>query len=165
VVDLMGEEFLGQSNDLRSAYETQIRQVYGLTDIFDSEMEDAGGLNNEGLEIEITDRSIAAEQKFLSDSPFDELLDILGYEDWTLRFVPPRETDLDEQRKTLEVLKRAAQLGLDATYEDGEPVIQDGPVEAPAEPEPGGGPGGEGDLGLDAPADTPSHTEEGSPNQ
>ncbi|MFB6189344.1 MAG: hypothetical protein ABEI57_05625 [Halapricum sp.] len=131
VVDVMGDEFLGQSEQLRKRYETAIRQTFGVSDVFESELDDAGGLNNEGLQLEVTDRSIASEQKFLTDGPFDELLDILGYDNWQLSFVPQREADIDEQLKSLEALERASKLGLDARWEDGEPIIEDGDVEAP----------------------------------
>lgn len=135
VVDVMGDQFLGQSEDLRKRFENHIRTVFGVTDVFDSELEDAGGLNNEGLQLEVTDRSIAAAQQDYSDGPYDELLRYLGYEDWRIKFVPPREQDLQEQRNAVALLREAAEIGLPARMENGEPVIGDGEAEAPAQPD------------------------------
>jgi hypothetical protein len=136
VIDVMGEELLGQSEDLRKRYENHIRTVFGVTDVFDSELEDAGGLNNEGLQLEVTDRSIAAAQQDYSDGPYDELLRYLGYEDWRVGFVPPREQDLEEQRQAVRLLREAAGIGLPARMENGQPVIGDGEAEAPAQAAP-----------------------------
>lgn len=138
VIDVMGDEFLGQSEELRKRFENHIRTVFGVTDVFDSELEDAGGLNNEGLQLEVTDRSIAAAQQDYSDGPYEELLRHLGYEDWLVKFVPARETDLQEQREAVRLLREAAEIGLPARMENGEPVIGDGEAEAPQQPAPGG---------------------------
>lgn len=131
VIDVMGDELLGQSEELRKRYENHIRTVFGVTDVFDSELEDAGGLNNEGLQLEVTDRSIASAQQDYSDGPYDELLRYLGYEDWVVKFVPPREQDLEEQRQAVQLLREAAEIGLPARMENGEPVVGDGEAEAP----------------------------------
>lgn len=146
VIDVMGDEFLGQSEELRKRYENHIRTVFGVTDVFDSELEDAGGLNNEGLQLEVTDRSIAAAQQDYSDGPYDELLRYLGYSDWCVKFVPPREQDIQEQREAVQLLREAAEIGLPARMENGEPVIGDGDAEPPAQ---GGGPDGDPDGGPD----------------
>lgn len=130
VVDVMGDEFLGQSEEMRKRFESQIRTTFGLSDVHDSEMGDGGGLNNEGLQLEVTDRSVASAQQELVGGPYRELLDILGYGDWAFRFVPPREADLEERKQQLDVLHKAGQLGLDARLEDGEAVIGDGAVDA-----------------------------------
>jgi hypothetical protein len=139
VIDVMGDEFLGQSENLRKRYESQIRQVFGVTDVFDSELEDAGGLNNEGLQIEVTDRSIAAAQQELAGGAYEELLSVLGYEDWQVGFVPPREEDVEERRQQVKLLREAAEIGLTARLENGEPVIEDGEAEAPQQGPPLGG--------------------------
>lgn len=135
VVDTMGDEFLGQSHELRKKFESQIRNTFGITDAQDSEMEDAGGLNAEGLQLEVTDRSIASAQKKLADGPLDRLLSNIGFEDWQLRYVPPQETALDDREQQMDVLRKAAEIGLPARMEDGEVKIGDGEAAAPESPE------------------------------
>jgi len=168
VVDTMGDEFLGQSHDLRKKFESQIRNTFGITDAQDSEMEDAGGLNNEGLQLEVTDRSVASAQQKLADGPLDRLLSILGYDDWLARYVPPQETKLDDLEQSLDIARKAEEVGVGARIEDGEVKVNDGEAElqdqgAWEEPSVGGvAPGQQGPPSPETPGE-PRQSAEGSP--
>ncbi len=129
VIDLMDDELRGQNQEIKKSYKSDIRNQFGVTDVFDSELEDAGGLNNEGLQLEVTDRHIATAQRDLMTGPLDELAKIVGIEDWKIAFVPPQDTDLDELEQKVGVGQDAADAGLDARLEDEELVIDDGEFE------------------------------------
>ena len=157
VIDMMSDEILGQSDQLKSDYKSDIRGVYGLTDAQDSDLEDAGGLNNEGLQLEINDRDKAAAQQDLRDGPLRKLMDVLGYDDWQLTFVPPQREE--EDPSTLETVRAAAtakQNGIPFEIEDGrvEIIDSDGPVdvdEPAGEDAPGDGPDGGAPTEVDPP--------------
>jgi len=143
VIDMMSDEILGQSDQLKKDYKSDIRSVYGLTDAQDSELDDAGGLNNEGLQLEVNDREKAAAQQDLRDGPLQKLMDVLGYDDWQLTFVPPQREE--EEPSTLETIQAAAtakQNGIPIEIEDGQVQIldTDGPMDVD-EPDAGAGEG------------------------
>lgn len=128
-IDLMDDELRGQNDAIKKRYKSDIRQQFGVTDVFDSELEDAGGLNNEGLQLEVTDRHVASAQKKLMRDPLDELMKILGYTDYRVTFVPPQVEDLDSLEQKIKIGTDAANAGLDARLEDEELEIDDGEFE------------------------------------
>ena len=141
VVDLMNDDLLGQDDQIKQRYKSDIRTQFGVTDVFDSELEDAGGLNNEGLQMEVTDREVASFQHDLATGPLDDLAKLLGLTDWQFAFVPPRETETKERMEKIDLGGKAAKNGLDASWEGGEVAIKDGEFEEPDEggpPLPGG---------------------------
>lgn len=140
VIDMMADQLRGQSDALRSDYKSDIRSVYGLTDAQDSDLEEAGGLNNEGLQLEINDRDKAAAHQELRSGPLDKLMRILGFDDWEISFVPPEREE--EELSTLERVRAASiaeQNGISYQIEDGciSLVDTDGPIDP--EPAQGGG--------------------------
>lgn len=141
-VEMMDDNLMGQDQEIKKQYKSDIRTQFGVTDVFDSELEDAGGLNNEGLQLEVTDRTIAASQHDLATGPLDDLMKLLGFEDWRISFVPQRARDLDEMEQKLSIGERASKAGLEASWEDDDVSIDDGDFEAAEEPDAGGGLGG-----------------------
>jgi len=130
VMDLMDDELLGQDQEIKKQYKSDIRTQFGVTDVFDSELEDAGGLNNEGLQLEVTDRSIASAQQKMQDGPLDELMRSLGFDDWRIAFVPESDRDLEALEKKVGIGEDAAGAGLEARLENGELEVEDGEFEA-----------------------------------
>ncbi|UIO98889.1 hypothetical protein Hbl1158_10120 [Halobaculum sp. CBA1158] len=130
IVDTMPDELLGQNGDLKKDFKSDIRQAFGITDVFDSELEDAGGLNNEGLQIEVTDRSIASQQHDYVTGWLDTLAKRLGIEDWMIAFVPGQDQDVDSLQDNIKTAAMADKAGLDARLEDGEVEVADGDVNA-----------------------------------
>ena len=141
VIDLMSDELLGQNSEVKDQFKQDIRTHFGVTNVFDSELKDAGGLNNEGLQMEVTDRTIASAMHDTVAGPLDELAKTMGINDYIFEFVPPQDTDIEDLRKQIQVGTSASQAGLDARLEDNKTVIADGEFEA-AEEEGGGGLGG-----------------------
>jgi len=135
VIDAMPDQLLGQSSEIKQDFKQDIRQAIGISDVHDSDLQDAGGLNNEGLQLEVTDRDIASQQHDYVEGWLDTLAKRLGIDDWRIEFVPSTEDDkgpLDLQR-TLRAGQLAAESGLDARIEDGDLVIDNGDFEAPPE--------------------------------
>lgn len=129
-IDLMNDELLGQDQQLKDQFKQDIRSNYGVTNVFDSELSDAGGLNNEGLQMEVTDRSIASAMHDTVSGPLDELSKRLGISDYIYEFVPPRDEDLDQLQQSVRIGQDAAGAGLDARIEDGKVEVPDGEFEA-----------------------------------
>lgn len=129
-VELMDDELQGQNMEIKKQYKSDIRTQFGVTDVFDSELEDAGGLNNEGLQLEVTDRTIASAQHDLATGPLDDLMKLLGFNDHKLAFVPPQNKDLEELKQKVEIGDKAAKAGLEAEWQDDDIDIKDGDFEA-----------------------------------
>lgn len=129
VVDAMPDELLGQNQDLRDTYKKDIRQSIGITDVYDSDMQDAGGLNNEGLQLEVTDRSLATQMHDYTTGWLDELAKRLGIEDWKFGYIPSAGTDAEDLLAEIEAGIRAEQAGLDARLADGQSEVADGEFE------------------------------------
>lgn len=137
VIDLMNDELLGQDDTIKKRYKSDIRQQWMVTDVFDSELEDAGGLNNEGKQLEVTDRGVASRHQDLMTGPLDELGKLLGITDYRIAFVPQMDATLEEQQQKVKLGTDAAKGGLEPRWEDGEVEIPDGEFE---EPDTGGPP-------------------------
>lgn len=129
VIDLMSDELLGQDQQIKDQYKQDIRTQFGVTNVFDSELSDAGGLNNEGLQMEVTDRTIASAMHDTVAGPLDELAKVLGIDDYIFEFVPPQDTDIEELRNNIEVGEKAVGTGLDARLEDNKVEVSDGEFE------------------------------------
>jgi hypothetical protein len=150
VIDLMNDELMGQSPKIKDDFKSDIRSVYGQVDVQDSELEDAGGLNNEGLQLTVRDDYLATEHQSLKDGPLQKLMRVLGFEDWRIRFVPTDEPE--EPPAPSDVVNAAAQAeeaGIAYAVEDGRFRIAD--TDGVVDPEPIE-PGGSGPEGGDAPA-------------
>jgi ribosomal protein L37E len=132
VIDAMPDELLGQSETTKTDFKQDIRQAFDVTDIHDSDLEEAGGLNNEDLQLEVTDRSIAAQQHDYVVGWLDTLAKRLDIEDWYIGFLPATsESDISRTKEAVRTGALAAQAGLDARWEDGELEIADGEFGAP----------------------------------
>lgn len=147
VIDAMPDELLGQSDSLRKTYKEDIRQAIGISNVHDSDLQDAGGLNNEGLQLEVTDRSIASQQHDYIEGWLDTLAKRLGIEDWTISFLPDRGPSASEKQQRVKAGAAAANAGLDARWEDGDVEIDNGEFTptAPSE-ETSDGPGADGSV-------------------
>jgi hypothetical protein len=151
VIDLMNDQLLGQDQQLRDQYKQDIRTQWGVTNVFDSELKDAGGLNNEGLQIEVTERAVATAMQDTETGPLDEMAKVLGLDDHRYAFVPAQEDDVDEVMQQVNLGKKATDAGLEPRFEDGQTEIPDGEFEAD---EGGGGLGAlfAGDFSGEEPA-------------
>lgn len=126
-----------QHTETRDEYRRQVGAIYGVMPIYESDMSNSGGLNNEGLQITVTNRAVEDDQYIFNTFYFPKLMDALGVSGWTLTLNPSEEQDemakLQRQQQTLTNGKLAMELGLEADYssDTGEVVIKDGPLEKP----------------------------------
>jgi predicted Zn-ribbon and HTH transcriptional regulator len=125
VVDAMPDELLGQNSEMKKQFKSDIRQAYGISDVHDSELEDAGGLNNEGLQLEVTDRSLASQMHDYREGWLDTLMKRLGFEGWRISFLPDREIDPQELSKHLRAASFVHQAGGQAEIVDGRIQVDD----------------------------------------
>lgn len=135
VIDLMNDELMGQAPDLKDDFKSDIRSVYGQVDVQDSELEDAGGLNNEGLQLSVRDDYLASEHQSLRDGPLQKLMRVLGFDDYEIRFVPVDQPD--EPPAPSDVVNAAAtaeQAGISYAVEDG--VFRVADTDGVVDPEP-----------------------------
>lgn len=153
VVDAMPDELLGQNQDLKQTFKKDIRQIVNVSDIYDSDMSEAGGLNNEGLQIEVTNRSIADQMHDYTEGWLDTLAKRLGIEDYKIGFLESTGPEADELRAEVEAGIRADEAGLDARFEGDEVEIADGEIDVQrADPAVGtGGSAGGGGPGMPTP--------------
>jgi hypothetical protein len=82
--------------DMRREFRQTIEAVYGVSDQTLSDTQSSGGLNQEGLKITVTLRTVEVHQETWHDKPFKDLFSKLGIMDWHLEFDPPVESDKDK---------------------------------------------------------------------
>jgi len=143
VVDMLGDKFLGQSEQIREALKKDVRRAYGVSDAQDNDLSDAGGLNNEGLQLEISDRDRASTQQRLSEGPLRKLMRVLGFDEWELGFVPENTRGMEmDQKQVADAVSTAEQSGVAYEVTDGQFRVAD--TDGVVEPEPEGEEGGGG---------------------
>ncbi|MFC5278637.1 hypothetical protein ACFPM1_07700 [Halorubrum rubrum] len=146
---------------------SQIRAMFGVTDAFENELSDAGGLNAEGTQVEITNGAIASAHQDTQDKALDTLCQLIervdGHCDWELAYVNPESEEASlTPLEVLQGIEKAQQTGTAVAVEDGQLQIPDQEITpmdpstaSPAdEPPPEGDqPDGGGDAGAAGPPD------------
>jgi hypothetical protein len=138
---------------VRDEIRNRIAAYYGVSSIFMVDNGKSGGLNNEGLQILVTNRAVEFGQKVYTEVLFPRLLKSMGVHDWKLTLYPNEEEDeitrLRRDEQELNVAQRMTQLGfvpelvdgvadrdIRFTYKKPEPQPQQ---QAPPQPMMGGG--------------------------
>lgn len=103
--------------ETRNEIRQQIGAMYGVSTMFMNDTSSGGGLNNEGLQITITNEVIQDRQELFNIHVLDFIFkQNLGFEDWTVTIVPDIEQDLmaEEQLESqrLQNVKTKLELGL-----------------------------------------------------
>lgn len=140
-------QYIGVRDEIRN----RIAAFYGVSSIFMVDNGKSGGLNNEGLQILVTNRAVEFGQKVYTEILFPRLLKQMNVSDWKLTLYPNEEEDeitrLRRDEQELNVAQRMAQLGFVPDLLD-EPANRDirftysKPPPAPAPPPGGAPPGG-----------------------
>lgn len=124
-----------QHVEMRNELRRQIGACYGVEPIFQADQSQSGGLNNEGLQITVTNRAVEYGQSIYNQHFFPRILEAMGAEGWILRLNPSEEQDemakLDREQRSLQNGQLALSLGLEAEYDDdtGEVTIKSGKLE------------------------------------
>jgi hypothetical protein len=100
---------------VRDEIRNRIAAFYGVSSIFMVDTGKSGGLNNEGMQILVTNRAVEFGQKVYTDVLFPRLLRQMNVSDWKLTLYPNEEEDeitrLRRDEQELNVAQRMAQLG------------------------------------------------------
>ena len=100
---------------VRDEIRNRMAAFYGVSSIFMVDNGKSGGLNNEGLQILVTNRAVEFGQKVYTQVLFPRLLRQMNVEDWKLTLYPNEEEDeitrLRRDEQELNVAQRMAQLG------------------------------------------------------
>ncbi len=80
-------------NETKRFIREQITALFGVSNIFLADTSTGGGLNNEGLQIAVTDRAVEDGQSVWHTNAFPKLLLALGIKDWDLKLRSSREID------------------------------------------------------------------------
>lgn len=114
-----------QYTDVRNEMRVSIGAVYNVSPIFQNDTSTGGGLNNEGLQITVTDRGVEMGQAVYNEKVLPWIAEQLGITDYELTLPPSKEIDEMAEKelrlKELEIAKQTANLGIRAKMnEDGE---------------------------------------------
>lgn len=123
-----------QYTEQRDEYRRTIGAFYGVSPIFQGDMSTGGGLNNEGLQITVTNDAIQEGQQNYNQKLLKKIVKDLGCHGWSLLLKPSEEQDemarLQRQELSLRNGEIASRLGLTVKYDSrqGEVVIEDGEI-------------------------------------
>jgi hypothetical protein len=118
--------------ETREEFRRVIGAVYGVSPVFSNDVSSSGGLNNEGLQITVTNRAIEYGQAIYNKYFLKRIVNELGFYSATAILAPSEEQDqmarLERQSKSLANGKEALLMGLDVEYDDnqGESIIKGG---------------------------------------
>ena len=78
---------------VRDEMRNRIAAFYGVSAVFMIDNGKSGGLNNEGMQILVTNRAVEYGQKVYTDVMFPRMLKEMGVNDWKLTLYPNEEED------------------------------------------------------------------------
>lgn len=113
-------QFIETRNEMRRA----IGAIYGVQPIFSSDLGNAGGLNNEGLQISVTNRPILRGQRIYNNKVFPWIMKLLKVTDWDWNLAEPEERDETEDARRLGIkidnAVKMSQMGFDVKFNEEE---------------------------------------------
>ena len=128
-----------QYTEGRNEMRQQIGSLFNVSPIFQNDVSAGGGLNNEGLQITVTNRGVEIGQSIYNDKILPWIfIRNMGITDYTIKLKPSDEIDevaeKDIRLKELQIAKATAELGIKVTMaKDGSFTYNAGEVEL-AEP-------------------------------
>ena len=134
-------EYISVKDDLRD----RISAFYGVSKIFMADNSTSGGLNNEGMQILVTNRTVEMGQNVYNKYVFPWLCKQFGITDWVLKLPPSEEEDeiavLRKREIEVNIAGQIKNLGFEVDMDDEGKFIYNKPEPKPQEE---GGKGGEG---------------------
>ena len=104
-----------QYTTVRDEIRSRMAAFYGVSNIFMIDNGKSGGLNNEGLQILVTNRAVEFGQKVYTQTLFPRMLEQMGVTDWKLTLYPNEEEDeitrLRRDEMEVNLAQRMAMLG------------------------------------------------------
>ena len=118
-MDTLDEMQYGQARD---ELRTRISAFYGVSNIFMMDSGKGGGLNNEGMQILVTNRAVEFGQKIYTRDLFPRMLKEMGVSDWQITLYPNEEEDdvtrLRRDEMEVNIAQRMMQLGFKPELKD-----------------------------------------------
>ncbi len=104
-----------QYAQVRDELRMRIAAFYGVSNIFMMDSGKGGGLNNEGMQILVTNRAVEFGQKIYTRDLFPRMLKEMGVSDWQITLYPNEEEDdvtrLRRDEMEVNIAQRMMQLG------------------------------------------------------
>lgn len=146
-------QYIPIKDDIRQ----RISSFYGVSNVFMNDVS-GGGLNNEGMQIVVTNRALAASQNLYNGRLFPLLLDALQIDEWEMVLNPHEEEDeimtMRRDEMAIRNMMQMKQAGYDASLRDDEGYLHFDYREAPPPPPAPPGPGPEGGPAPGGPVQT-----------
>ena len=128
---------------VRDEMRQRIASFYGVSNVFMMDTGKSGGLNNEGLQVLVTNRAVEFGHKVYTENLFPRMLEQMEVTDWKLTLYPSEEEDevtrLRRDEMEVNIAQRMAMLGYQAQlleegtrdirfiYKQPDPGMQQGP--------------------------------------
>jgi len=146
-------DYISVKEDLRD----RICAFYGVSKIFMADNSTSGGLNNEGMQILVTNRAVEMGQNVYNNYVFPFLTKQLGIVEWELKLPPSEEEDeiavLRKREIEVNIAGQVKNLGFEVDMdENGQFIFKKPPP--PPEQVPPPAEGGEGEIETDPYAGT-----------
>ena len=137
-------EYVAVKDDLRD----RISAFYGVSKVFMADNTTSGGLNNEGMQILVTNRAVQMAQNVYNNYVFPFLTKQFGITDWVLKLPPSEEEDevavLRKRELEVNIAASTKNLGFEVdmdedgnfTFSKPEPKEEESPEEGPVETNP-----------------------------
>ena len=113
-----------EASEYKKELRLNIAAIFGISPIFQADVSSGGGLNNEGLQITVTDRAVDMGQSIHHNKIFPHLAKAVGVTDWKPRLKPSREHDemaeLQRMETKVAIAERMLQIGFEAKFENEE---------------------------------------------
>ena len=109
-------QFIESRNEMRRG----IGALYGVMPLFSGDLSQSGGLNNEGLQITVTNQAVEEGQKLYNEKVFPWILERLEVFDYKLELEEPEEKDevIDAKIRGIKIdnAVKMTQMGFDVSY-------------------------------------------------
>lgn len=131
-----------QYTEVRNEMRQQIGALFNVSPIFQNDNSTSGGLNNEGLQITVTNRGVEYGQSIYNEKVLPFIFERnMGISDYTIKLKPSDEIDMSYEKdlrlKELQIAKATAELGIEVRMEkDGTFSYESGKVELQNSQEP-----------------------------
>jgi uncharacterized protein with PIN domain len=111
-----------QYTETRNEMRRQVGACFGVMPIFHADISTSGGLNNEGMQITVTNRAVERGQMIFNDKVFPFMLKQFGIFDYELVLMPNEEQDeaADQELMNKKILNARAMLemGFEVQFKD-----------------------------------------------
>ncbi len=121
-IDLMKPLSEMQAIEFRNVIKREIGALFGVMPLFQADISTSGGLNNEGLQITVTNRAIETGQAIYNEKVFPEILRQFGVTDFEYVLLPSEEQDemaeLQREAQKIQNARMMLDMGFDVELDE-----------------------------------------------